>query len=192
MKTTLWGRFNRLGNGFIFEPYNRARLLDFGREMRGQEVKVEITDKEKPKSAELLGYYWGGILPSIVAHNKNIPFHPISLGDLIKEGKVTRAEIEEMHDTLMTEFRPKMVKDLKGLQTKQRGEMKDMNNAQASLYINDVIEWAVTNGYKIPDPEDYKAYMNSAPLIHNEDWPPMVNRLWLAHVILQPSNRSHY
>ncbi|MEK7578145.1 MAG: hypothetical protein AAB456_00270 [Patescibacteria group bacterium] len=166
-KLTLWGRISNLGAGFTFEHYNRSRLLDWSRERRGQEVKIELTDKSKPKSEELLGYYYGAVLPAIVAHNKNIPFDPLNLDDLLKQGRITRAEIDDLHYALMTEFRPIMFYDLKNQPQKQRGEMKFMDNREAALYVNEVTEWMASNGMTVPDPVKFKEFYNRAPLLKN-------------------------
>lgn len=156
-KLTLWGTI--VGNALRFEAFNRARLADWGKERQGKDIRVEFSDKSTPKSEEQLGYYWGAVLPSIIAHDKNLPFHPANLKDLIKQKKITRDEIEAMHWTLMTEFRPMMVFDLRtGKPSKQRGEMKQMNNSQLAEFVNEVTEWMASNGYKVPDSDEYKRY----------------------------------
>lgn len=161
MKIVLHGKINKETNSIVFEPYNRARLIEFVKEAPSEDFRFEITDTSRPKSDELLGYYWGAILPAIICHNKNLPYHFLNVKDYLKQKKITKDEIDEMHWTLMTEFRPMMVFDLKsGRPIKQRGEMSKMNNRAAGEYIDEVTEWMSSNGIGVPDPSEYKDYWN--------------------------------
>jgi len=156
----LWAKST--GKSFIFSPYNKAKFLDFLSSIIGEEFLLEIIKKPRPKSEQILGYWWGAILPVYIAHNKGLQVKIEALDELLKTKVITPQEIEDAHNTLLTEFSPLWVDDIKGKPTKQRGEMKKMNNPQVMELITDVLNWFADNGYPIPDPEEYKAVKNSA------------------------------
>ena len=155
MKFTSWVKIK--SGALDFEnPYSRNNFLSFAKNLAGEWAKITLEEKEKPKSAEILGYYWGALLVSYVAHNKGLTFKTVALDELIKKGLVTRNEIDDAHKTFMLEYRPDIIFDLKGKPCKQAGEMKKMNNKEAGEYVTEVSGYMSDNGYPIPDPEEYK------------------------------------
>lgn len=144
-------------------PVNRLRFLDFLKENEGKTLQVEVEPVRGAKSAQALGYYWGALLPAIVARNKGIHYADETIGDLLKEKRITTDEIDQMHCALMTEFRPQVVTRLDGTQEKQRGEMKKMGNRQLLPLITEVIQWFEQNyGCDAPNPGIYKAVRDGA------------------------------
>lgn len=148
---------------FSFDSvYSRYRLKSFLDRYKGEWVKLTVESKSRPKSDELLGFYWGGVLPCFVGHNKSIltqamvDHNPLILGQLIHEKKITNDDIEKAHETLMTEFRPRIIQRLDGTTERQRGEMKKMNSTTAIEYITEVVGYMVENGYPVPATDAYK------------------------------------
>lgn len=158
MKIVLHGKIK--DGAISFEPYNRARLIEFVKQAPSEEFRFEIKDTSRPKSDRLLGYYWAAVLPALVCHNKNLPYHFLNVKDYFKQKRITTDEINDMHASLMTEFRPVMIYDLKGNPTKQRGEMSKMDSAAAITYLDDVTSWMSANGITVPDPDEYLDYWN--------------------------------
>ncbi len=59
------------GNSFNFQDnaYNRSRFLDFLKKADGKMLRVEVEEQARPKSDEALGYWWGALLPAIIARD---------------------------------------------------------------------------------------------------------------------------
>lgn len=156
----LWAKST--GKSFTVAPYNKAKFMDFLSSIIGEDFLLDIVKKPQPKSAEILGYWWAAILPTYVAHNKGLEVKTEALDELLKTKLITTQEIDDAHNTLMTEFRPIWVDDIKGEPTKQRGEMKKMKNPEVMELITEVLNYFTDNGIPIPDSKEYKAVKNSA------------------------------
>lgn len=165
----IWLKGNEKNEGFIIESViSRMRLKNFLEKNKDEWIKMELFRKSKPKSEEALGYWWGGLLPSFVCHNKGIRWkdEPFFVSDLIKDKQISAEEIREAHDTLMTEFRPIMIYELRTKKpSKQRGRMEEMNNSQVIELITEVLDYFADQGYPIPDSEKYKSIRDSAQLV---------------------------
>ena len=165
----IWLKGNEKNEGFLIESViSRMRLRNFLEKNKGEWIKMELFRKSKPKSEEALGYWWGGLLPSFVCHNKGIRWkdEPFFVSDLIKNKQISSEEIREAHDTLMTEFRPIMIHELRTKKpSKQRGRMEEMNNSQVIELITEVLDYFADQGYPIPDSEKYKSIRDSAQLV---------------------------
>lgn len=154
----------------IDSPIKRERLRQFLLQKKDDWIRMELFAEKRPKSDRILGFWWGAVLPSFVCHNKNIRWkdEPFFVTELLKEKKIAREEIDAAHDTLMTEFRPVMIHELRtGKPTKQRGRMEEMNNTEVVELISEVLDFYADNGYPIPNAEEYKQIRDSA-LLHKE------------------------
>ena len=169
MKLELWCKIK--DGVFSFSPFNKLKVKEFLGSRNEKEVKMTLEDKEKPKSEDFLGWYWSGLLPAYIAYKKHnltqaqLDFCPLILDDMIKEKRITKNEIDDWHATLMTEFRPYLVYDLKGNPTKQRGEMKKMNNQEAIEYATEIYGYYIENGIPVPDSEKFKKSKDMADLV---------------------------
>lgn len=165
----IWLKGNKDNNGLVIESLtSRMRLKNFLEKNQGEWIKMELFRKTKPKSVEILGYWWGGLLPSYVCHNKGIRWkdEPYFVSELIRNKQITTEEIQEAHDTFLTEFRPMMVYDLKTKKPlKQRGRMEEMNNSEVIELITETLDYFADQGYPIPDSEKYKEIRDSAQLV---------------------------
>lgn len=162
MKFTTWIFFK--DEKFNFDsPYSRLNFLSFAKKFAGQPIKLTLEEKVKPKSQQALGYYWGGIIPAIIAHDKGLLHrgalknNPFILEDLIKSKKIKRDEIEEKHRDIMFTFRPDLVIDLKtGIKHRAGQELKKNNNTYLIELITEIIEAFEPQGYEFSDVERYK------------------------------------
>jgi len=160
MKFSLWCKIR--DGAFSFSSFNKLKVKEFLKDRNEKDVRMTLEDKEKPKSEDFLGWYWAGLLPAYIAHKKysitqaQLDYNPLLLDDMLKEKKITKDEIDDWHATLMTEYRPYLVYDLKGNPTKQRGEMKKMNNRKAIEYATEVYGYYIDNAIPIPDNEKFK------------------------------------
>ena len=143
MKQAFWTKPNE--NGLSLSPYNKAMFMAFCKKFTGKDVKITLEDKSPDKSANALGYYWGGILTAIIAHDKGLlhqgalKHNPFILADLVKEKKITKDEIDAKHRDVMLTFRPDMATDLKTGETKRVGqELKSKDNPYLLELITEV------------------------------------------------------
>lgn len=169
MKLELWCKIKQ--GAFSFSPFNKLKITEFLKGRNEKDVKMTLEDKEKPKSEEFLGWYWAGLLPAYIAYKKHnltqaqLDFNPLILDDMLKDKRITKDEIDDWHNTLMTEFRPYIVYNLKGEPSKQRGEMKKMNNKEAVEYATEVYGYYLDNGIPVPDNEKFKKAKMLADLV---------------------------
>lgn len=150
--------------GLSFSDGNKVRFYSLLELIEGKKVRVTIEETKRPKSEEALGFYWGGLLASYVAHKKDLitqeklNLNPMLLKELAKEKKITNKETEDVHRMFMTEFAPVHVRKLDGSIEKQRGEMKKMNNSELIEYCTVVLDYFIDNGIPVPNNEEYKYF----------------------------------
>lgn len=147
--------------GFKLSPYNKAYLLSYAQKNKGEATLIIKLRKRKSRNA--LGYYWGGILPAIIAHNKNLvhkgqlEHNPFIFAELIKEKKITKNEIDNLHRDIMFTFRPDIVKDLKtGKIHKVGQQLKENDNQYLIELITEICEAYEPQGYEFGEAETYK------------------------------------
>ncbi len=169
MKLTIWGKIEN--RSLKFSDNNSNRLRIFTEKKEGEDIKATFEFLAKPKSEEFLGFYWGGLLPAYVAHNKfslkqdQLDSDPFLLSRLCKEKKITADEIEDAHRTFMYEYAPRIVYNLDGKPRREGGKMSDMNNTEAIKYSVLVYDYMQENGMALPNNELYKQVRDSAELI---------------------------
>ena len=152
--------------GFKLTPYNKAALMAFAQKNEG-EGKLTI-ETRKRKSKDALGFYWGGVLPAIIAHNKNLlrkdelKHNPFRLAELIKDKKITKDEIDILHRDIMITFRPELSKDLRTNEIFKTGQLlRENNNEYLIELITEIMEEFETQGYEFGDPEVYKKFRDN-------------------------------
>ena len=148
------------GNGAFAWPskYNFALLIDFLKKHFGRALRLTLELVSGSKTEEALGYWWGVLVPAIIATNKKLHYEDETISELLKKKEITMDEVEDMHYSLMTEFAPIFVSRLDGSKEKQRGEMKHMSNNELLMLISKVVDWFEENYAKTaPNPEEYKA-----------------------------------
>jgi len=118
----------------------------------GENVLLKITFQSKSKSAEILGFYFGAVLPLWVAHNKDLleqdslEKDPTILKKLVMQKKITKEEIDEAHEDFMMHFRPKKAKNwITGKFEKRRGSLAEMNGLEAGEYTAQVVQYVEEN-----------------------------------------------
>jgi len=149
----------RNGAIVIDNPHNRATFKEFLKSEDGKWIKAEFRKKNKPKSKEVLGFYWGGLLSLYVLHNKGIKWEdePEFVKEQYEEGNITKEEVDEAHYSFMLDLRPIMTTDLRTSKPiKQRGEMSKMKQKEMMIYVADVCDWFIDNIGFLSDCEKYK------------------------------------
>jgi len=150
--------------GLSFSEGNKVRLYSMAEELEGKKVRVTVETTQRPKTEESLGFYWGGLLPAYVAHKKDLitqeslNTNPFQLKELAKAKAIKSKEVSDVHGTFMTEYAPMYVRDLSGTITKQRGEMKKMNNTELIEYCTVVLDYFISNGIPVPNSGEYKYF----------------------------------
>lgn len=167
MKIIFWTKIDKEKGRMEFTPYNSLRVKDFVNKARSNEFKVTLEDKSPAKSENALGFWFGGIIPSIIAHDKGlvhrgqIENNPLCIRDLVRERKITQDEVEQKHRDLMFTFRPKEARDLITGETGRTGaELKQFNNTQLVALITEVLDAFEPQGYEFGDTEAYKTARN--------------------------------
>jgi len=165
---TIWGEV--IDGTIEFSPLNQHKLHLF---LQGKKnVRIEYSSQEKTKSLEFLGWFWGGLLPAYVAHNKfnttqgELDLNPLLLSEMTKNKQITAGEIREAERMFLREFAPVYVKDLKtGKMIREGGRLSSMGNRMAVMFATLVYQWMLDNGYPVPDNEAYKKAIAEADLI---------------------------
>ena len=173
-KLELWVKINKEGKIGI-NLYSKIRLLNFVRKQSSDIFKIIVGHQGDRKSSNALGLYFGGIIPAIIAQDKNlvhrnqIKNNPMILSDLCKEKRITSEEVDQYHKDIMLSFRPIMAYDIRTKEPSRTGEeMKKYNNYQLNEIINEILDWAEDN-YEMPNTEEYKAVRDGAKKIMETD-----------------------
>jgi len=161
MKFVAWVKIK---NGAInFSPLNRLKLLDFVAKSKWSEFKLTIEEKAVPKSAEALGYYFAGLIPAIIAHDKNlvhqgeIKNNPLILQDLVRKKLITKQEIDNKHRDIMFTFRPDIAIDLKtGKSGRTAQLLREKDNHYLRELIDEVMSAMEEQGYEFNGGEEFR------------------------------------
>lgn len=149
------------------EPYQRMRLLSWLEKNPAGEYKLVVDTEKGNKTKNALGFYWGGILPALIAQNKQlvhqgeIKNNPLLLSDLLRNHKIKRSEVEALHRDILITFRPDIATDLKtGKKYRIGQEMKNYDNGDLYQLTDEIIAWGEEQGYEFPSSEDYLEMVN--------------------------------
>lgn len=159
----------------IPSPASKARIALEAQKMppQGEDIELDIRFKSKSKSSELMGFYFGGVLALWVAHQKDLlkgpndlKRNPLLLRDLAKKKHITKQEIDDAHEDLMTWIRPVKRKDWVTGETKVgRQSLREMDAYNASLYITEVTEHVEENTGITLNTGEYKKARDTISLI---------------------------
>lgn len=154
-----------------FSDMDKQRVRWFCEKKENEDIRVEFSVNQKTKSAEFLGFYWGGLLPAYMAHRKfntsqnELDLNPMLLSELCRSKKITSAELEDTHRMFLYEYCPRMVFDLKGKPHKEGGKMSEMGSREAIMFTTEVESYFLDNGIPIPNTEVYKLVRDNCELI---------------------------
>lgn len=164
--------------------WNKNRLLLEAQRVppAGADIKLTINFISRSKSGEMLGFYWGGVLPLWIAHMKDLitakqlEEDPLAIKKLISQRFITKNEINQAHDDFMLNFRPVKAKNwLTGREEVKRDSLADMDGYNAALYISEVYQHVLENTGLILNTKEFKKAKDSVDLIIHEG-PKAVDR----------------
>lgn len=121
--------------------FRAAQFRDYLRANVG--VQLEIKPHKGAISSEQRRFFEGAIVPTFAE------FHGM--------------EIEEARELIKKEFNGRWVKTKQGLHEKLAMSTTKLDKAQFSDFLDRITSWMGENGVPIPDPEDYKRWMESSP-----------------------------
>ena len=169
----VWARLTPTGLRFE-NPASRARMALETQKVppEGEDIKLTISFKSKSKSGEIMGFYFGGVLPLWIAHNrdlikpKDLQKNPLFLRDLLRKKTIKKQEVDDAHDDLMKEYRPQIHKNyITGETEKGRQSLADMNGYECALYVTEVMDYIEENTGISLDVAAYKKERDTISLI---------------------------
>lgn len=136
---------------FIFSsPVARRAFLE---RAEGQDALIEIDDAPTANSRR---YFEGALVPAVYYQ------HPTS-------GWI---DFRDAREALKLEFLPDYTRTLGGKRHKVARSTADLSKEKFFALIETITRWMTENGLEVPDPEDFKAWRDSAPAAH-EVYPPL-------------------
>lgn len=134
--------------GFL-SKYNKQRFEQYLRENNGQKLSIKPVAPKVSDRAR--GYYYGAVIPFLKTINA-------SWSNLTNE---------QLHEVLKAEFNGFEVTGLDG-SVKRYGQSicnKDVDSPKFQNYLLRIADYVMENyNQMMPDPEEYKAFIDSAPL----------------------------
>lgn len=130
-------------------PAHRAMFMDFLAQNDGKKVRIEL--EKNPVNDEMRGYYYGAVLPVVRT--------------TCKEWKHLTSD--QLHEVLKKEYAFFEAWSAKNKRTERfaTSVMSDRSNTHKAMeYLQQIAGYLGECGLAMPDPEDYKRYINSAPL----------------------------
>lgn len=119
----------------------------------GKDATIDIDDSPTTNSRR---YFEGALVPAIFYQ------HP----------KSGWKDYKDAREALKLEFIPGYTHNLKGEREKFARSTTDLSKASFVALIDVISRWMTENGLEVPDPEDFKAWRDSAP-VANEVYPPL-------------------
>lgn len=138
----------------IPSAWNRNRLMLEAQRVPpdGVEIKVTIGFISKAKSAEMMGFYFGAVIPLWVAHKKDLLYEdelesdPLAIRELIRKKKITKQDVDDTHHDFMREFRPMVKKNwITGKEEIVGQSLADMTAYEAALAISEIYQYISEN-----------------------------------------------
>lgn len=175
-KLEMWAKMTQRGLT-IPSPNNRTRIMLEAQKMppEGKNVKLIIAFQAEAKSAEMMGLYFGGLLPLWIAHNRDLikqdtlKKEPLYLRELCRKHIIKKVEVNDAHDDFMKEFRHSLHKNyITGNMEKGRQSLSDMNSYEAALYITEICQYLEENTGIILNTEEFKRARDMVELIVQE------------------------
>lgn len=138
--------------GEIIFSSDMARRAFFDR----NDGKDGIFDIDDAPTASARRYFEGALVPAVYYQHPNSGW--IDFGDA--------------REALKIEFIPLYTRSLKGERLKLAKSTTDLTKAAFLKLIEDITHWLEENQMEVPDPEEYKAWRDSAPAA-GEIYPPL-------------------
>lgn len=120
----------------------------------GKEVVITIDDKP---TANMRRFFEGAVVPSVFYQN------PHSGWENFKDAR----------EALKLEFLGGYSKGLDGKTIRVSRSTTELSKSRFIAFLETVVRWMEENGFELPDPEDYKAWRDSAPS-PGEIYPPLL------------------
>lgn len=130
-----------------------ARRAFFER-MEGKDGIIEADEAITVNSRR---YFEGAVVPAVFYQ------HP-------KSNWIVFADARE---ALKLEFLPSYTHDLRGNRVKVAKSTTELTKAAFFKLLESITHWMTENGLEVPEPEDFKAWRDSAPAA-NEIYPPLL------------------
>lgn len=136
--------------------------------------KDAILDIDDAPTANSRRYFEGAVVPAVFFQHPNSGW--IDFGDA--------------REALKLEFLPDYTRSLKGEKIKYARSTADLSKEKFFKLIETITRWMEENALELPDPDDYKAWRDSAPAA-DQVYPPLarmkevytknknINRPWL-------------
>jgi hypothetical protein len=131
-------------------PITRHRFLEAA---EGKYVYIAIDDAPTANSRR---YFEGALVPAVFYQHPNSGWE----------------DFKECREALKLEFLPAYTRSVKGDRIKYARSTTELNKKAFVKLIEDISAWLEANGMEVPNPEDYKAWQNSAPAA-GEVYPPL-------------------
>lgn len=168
--------FAKLTNTGISIPssWNRNRLMLEAQKVPpgGANIKITINFVSRAKSGEMMGFYWGAVLPMWVAHmkdlitQKDIADDPLIIKKLISAKRIKKSEVDQSHKDFMKYFRPIKTKNwLTGEEEIIGDSLADMDAYNAALVISEIYQHVNENSGMILNTVDFKRARDSMDMI---------------------------
>ena len=138
----------------------------------GVDIKLSIEFATTSKSSELVGFYFGAVLPLWVAHNKNLlskdilTKDPLYLKKLVMGKRILKKEVDNAHEDFMSYLRPTKRKNLITKKMEHgRQSLAEMSGYEASLYIAEVYQHVVENTGTVLQTEEFRKARDTMELV---------------------------
>lgn len=140
------------GKQFVFTSFlAEAKFMELA---EGKEVVITIDDKP---TANMRRFFEGAVVPSVFYQN------PKSGWESFKDAR----------EALKLEFLGGYARGLDGKTIRVSKSTTELSKKRFTAFLEEVLRWMEENGMEMPDPEDYKAWRDSAPS-PGEIYPPLL------------------
>lgn len=133
--------------------FNYGRFHDWAEKHQGKVVRIELRE---PISINKRRFFEGAVVHYF--------FYQHGIGVF--------KDFSEARECLKREFNPVFVKRLDGSVETQGGSTEKKSNEWFGVFLEKIQDYFMQQGYEFPDPEQYKKWVESAPL-PGEVYPPL-------------------
>lgn len=110
----------------------------------GKDILISIDDKP---TSNMRRYFEGAVVPAVFYQ------HPHSGWENFKDAR----------EALKLEFLPNYTKSIKGRKVRYSRSTTELSKAGFTKFLDAITRWMIENELEMPDPEDFKAWRDSAP-----------------------------
>lgn len=146
---------------FGFElGYQAERMATRIRNLAGKKFSLNLTQEEKKKSRNALGFYFGGLIRAQVMDDKDLRYDPNAIPDDWKEyrrrGLVSLTDCDNTDLAFRLEFHYEWIKDLQGRPVKVAKGLAEEDNEALKKLIDNVQLWRDEQEYPKLNIDEYK------------------------------------